>query len=68
MNKVIYSWRDLPPTQKQLDYIVEMNEFSEWILPTFKGKTRGEASDYIDKWIKVAHEGFNEHEDAGDRI
>ena len=50
------NWRDDPATQKQLDYINEMHEFSEYPLPKFEGKTKGEASDYINKWFKLAHE------------
>ena len=50
------NWRDKDVTEKQKQYILEMNEFSEYPLPAFKGTTRGEASDYIDKWSKLAHE------------
>ena len=50
------SWRDKEPTQKQLNYIAEMREFSEYSFPEFYGKTRGEASDYINKYQKLAHE------------
>lgn len=53
------SWRTLSPTQKQLELIAEMQEFSDYPLPKFEGKTRGEASDYIDKWGKLAHESVN---------
>jgi len=49
-------WRSKPITEKQKKYIEEMHEFSEYPLPTFEGTTRGEASDYIDKWTKFAHE------------
>ena len=51
------SWRDDPATEKQLAYIQEMQEFSEFPLPSFEGKTKGEASDYINKYIEQAHEG-----------
>ena len=54
--EIMGNWRMLPPTPKQLALIAEMQEFSEYPLPFFEGKTRGEASDYIDKWIKTAHE------------
>ena len=50
------NWRDEEITENQKRYIEEMNEFSEYPLPTFDGTTRGEASDYIDKWSKLAHE------------
>ena len=39
------SWRELPPTEKQLQLIEELKEQSCY---EFNGKTRGEASDYID--------------------
>lgn len=39
------SWRDLPPTEKQLQLIEELKDQSPY---EFEGKTRGEASDYID--------------------
>lgn len=50
------SWRDDPVTEKQLNLIIEMNEFSEWPLPAFTGTTKGEACDYINKWIGKSHE------------
>jgi hypothetical protein len=49
-------WRDDPITDKQKALISEMQEFSEYRLPDFTGKTKGEASDYIDKWIAKSHE------------
>ena len=49
------NWRNLPPTQKQLDYIAELREMSELPLPPYKGSTRGEASDWIDANISRAH-------------
>lgn len=52
----VENWRSKDVTEKQKQYILEMNEFSEYQLPTFDGITRGEASDYIDKWSKLAHE------------
>lgn len=64
-------WRILPITDKQKKLIDEMNEFSVFPLPKFTGKTRGEASDYIDANIAKSHEGFDfdSHEDNfGDRI
>jgi len=52
------SWRDDPATEKQLETIRNMHEFSEWPLPKFTGKTKGEAADYIDRWIAKAHESI----------
>ena len=49
-------WRLKEPTEKQLQHIQEMQEFSEFPLPPFKGHTRGEAADYINKYSKQAHE------------
>ena len=49
------NWRNDSVTQKQLDYIMEMNEFSEFPLPKFEGKTKGEAYDYINENSKLAH-------------
>jgi len=43
-------------TDKQRKYIQEMQEFSGYPLPRFDGTTREEASEYIDKWSKLAHE------------
>ena len=63
------SWRDEPPTTKQLKYIADMCEMSEYPLPLFTGTTKGEASDYISRWVGIAHELiYNPHEDGGDRI
>lgn len=50
------NWRDDAITEKQREYIVEMQEFSPYPLPEFTGTTKGEAADYIDKWAKLAHE------------
>ena len=52
-------WRNDPITVKQKECIKEMQEFSHYPLPKFKGKTKGEASDYIDKWSELAHEDVN---------
>lgn len=49
-------WRDKEPTQKQLDLIAEMREFSEYPLPLFTGSTRGDAYDYIQKYGELSHE------------
>lgn len=63
------TWRNEPITDRQMKYISDMQEFSEMPIPLFTGTTKGEASDYIDKYAKIAHETlYNAHEDAGDRI
>ena len=50
------TWRDEKPTYKQLNMIKDLeDDFGE----KFNGITKGEASDYIDKWLKVAHEDVN---------
>ena len=49
------SWRDEPMTEKQREWILEMQEHSEHPLPPFKGITKGEASDYINKNIALAY-------------
>ena len=64
-------WRNDPVTEKQLAYIQEMHDFSDFPIPVFTGTTKGEASDFIDRWSKVAHERFDfaSHRDNyGDRI
>ena len=43
-------------TEKQLDYIREMQEFSEYPLPAFTGTSKQEASEYIRKYSRLAHE------------
>ena len=43
-------------TENQLTYIREMQEFSFYPLPEFKGTTEQEASEYIAKYWKLAHE------------
>lgn len=53
------SWRDKEPTKKQLEEIAYIQEFSAYNPPLFTGKTRGEASDYIDKYGRLAHEDVN---------
>ena len=57
MTKVC-DWRKDKITEKQLNYIHEMQEFSEYRLPDFNGTTKGEARDYIDKYFKLAHESL----------
>lgn len=45
------NWRSDKPTYKQLNLIKDIeDEFGEM----FNGTTKGEAADYIDKWLKVA--------------
>ena len=52
-------WRDDPITDKQKMLIDDMMEFSVYPLPKFTVTTKGEASDYIDKYGKLAHEDIN---------
>lgn len=52
-------WRDDPMTDKQKELIEDMMEFSYYPLPRFTGSKKGEASDYIDKYGKLAHENVN---------
>ena len=52
----MHEWRSKEITEKQKLLIRDMQEFSAYPLPKFEGKTRGEASDYIDKWGRLAHE------------
>ena len=64
-------WRNDIATKKQLAYIEEMQEFSDFPIPRFTGSTKGEASDYIDRWSKTAHESFDfrgHGDNYGDRI
>lgn len=49
------TWRDEPATEKQISYCHELSEHSPYNIPQFTGKTKGEASDYIDKYSKDAH-------------
>lgn len=49
-------WRLRPITEKQKEIIDDMQEFSSYSLPKFEGATRGEASDYIEKWGRLAYE------------
>lgn len=64
-------WKHQPATEKQLAYIAEMQEFSDFPLPPFTGTTKGEACLYIDKWSGTAHEAFDfdgHGDNYGDRI
>ena len=58
MDDISKKWKNDPVTQKQLDYIAEMQEFSPYPLPSFTGTTKGEAAAYIDAWNKLAHESL----------
>lgn len=66
------SWRNEKPTEKQLALIRNL----EKDYRNFIGKTRGEASDYIDEALEVFRRRDEEeswymeclHENAGDRI
>ena len=49
-------WRDDPITDKQKALINMIMEYSAYSPPAFKGTTKGEASDYIDKYAKLAFE------------
>lgn len=53
------SWRDDEITKKQKDYIALIQEFSYYPLPEFDGTTKGEASDYIDKYGELANENVD---------
>lgn len=53
------TWRDKEPTEYQLEYIEAILEFCEYQVPAFTGTTRGEASDYIAKYGKIAQEDVN---------
>ena len=50
------AWRLRPITEKQKECIADMQEYSQYPIPVFTGTTRGEASDYIEKWGELAHE------------
>ena len=53
------NWRNEPITDKQKSCIETMMEFSAYVIPKFTGTTKGEASDYIDKYGKLAFEDVN---------
>lgn len=52
---IIGNWRKEPITQKQKEYIEEMQKVSHFPLPQFDGKTKGEACDYIEKYREFAY-------------
>lgn len=45
-------WRSDPITDKQIERIIKMQEASR--LPVFRGRTKGEAADYIEMHDKEA--------------
>lgn len=49
-------WRKDKITDKQLQFIQEMRLHSVFPLPDFVGTTKGEASDYIAKYVKMAYQ------------
>lgn len=53
------NWRNDPLTEKQKKYIEDMQEFCAYPIPAFKGTTKGEAAEYIEKYSKLAHEDVN---------
>ena len=53
------NWRDKPITDKQMELINDMMEFTAYPIPKFVGITRGEAADYIDEYGELAHEDVN---------
>ena len=46
-------------TEKQKELIEKMQELSDFPIPKFTGKTKGEASDYIERHGQQAHENVN---------
>lgn len=46
------------PTEKQLAYIQEIQEYSYYPIPAFQGTTKKEASEYIDKYSKFTRENI----------
>ena len=52
------SWRNDPITDKQKECIKQMLEYSYYPLPDINLEiaTKGEASDYIDKWGELGFE------------
>lgn len=52
------SWKDDPITKKQREFIENAINYSPYQLPEFTGTTKGEASDWIDKYGKLATENL----------
>ena len=57
-------WREQPITVKQAELISDMQEFTMLPIPAFKGKNRGEASDYIRMYRKTAFTKIDPKEDS----
>ena len=69
------TWRDSPITEKQVEYIRQMQLDAEMNgaipLPPFRGNTRGAASGYIDANKGKQYEAFDYYghgENYGDRV
>ncbi len=45
------SWRDLPPTRKQIDFLISM------AIDSFEKMTRGDASRIIADWLDMRDDG-----------
>ena len=56
------TWTNEPATEKQISYIKAMQEHSPYPIPKFEGKTKGEAAEYIDKYVWPAY-NFTAHLD-----
>ena len=50
-------WRDERPTYKQLNFIKELEDEND---VTFTGTTKGEAADFIKKYVKMAKDTAGE--------
>ena len=44
------SWRDLPPTRKQIDLLISM------AIDSFEKMTRGHASELIEDWLEIQND------------
>lgn len=66
------NWKNDPITEKQNQMIARIEEdamMNNAFIPPFDGKTKGDACDYINKYIHASHiSAFNLHGDAGDRV
>ena len=47
-----------PMTEKQKQYIQEMQEHSIYSIPYFEGATKEEATEYIRKYAHLTHENL----------
>ena len=66
------TWKDDPATDKQKAYIRAMQEYCIYRIPAFdfENGTKGQASEYIEKYSKMAHEtayGLENEDLYGDR-